>query len=79
MTETGRGMQVVQVLNNHTYQLDEKLLEQVLLKEEIKDLPVVVVSVAGAYRGGKSFLLNFFLRYLTSPVSLTFIFCYVNM
>ncbi|KOB78001.1 Guanylate-binding protein [Operophtera brumata] len=48
-----------------TSYLDEKL-RGILLNDKIKDLPVAVVSVAGAYRGGKSFLLNFFLRYLSA-------------
>lgn len=52
------------------YKLNEELLKSILMDEKIKDLPVAVISVAGAYRGGKSFLLNFFLRYLAADVSL---------
>eukprot|EP00054_Salpingoeca_dolichothecata_P019292 m.119827 g.119827 ORF g.119827 m.119827 type:complete len:534 (-) comp23199_c0_seq1:243-1844(-) len=44
--------------------LHENLLEQILLHKDCVDKPVVVVSVAGPLRGGKSFLLNFFLRYM---------------
>jgi len=44
--------------------LEDDALESILLGAEQKDLPVVVVSVAGPFRLGKSFLLNFFLRYL---------------
>lgn len=39
-------------------------LRKILLAENIRDKPVVVVSVAGAFRKGKSFLLGFFIRYL---------------
>ncbi|KAJ8736061.1 hypothetical protein PYW08_006717 [Mythimna loreyi] len=49
------------------YELDEAALRRVLLRSDARDLPAVVVSVAGAYRGGKSFILDFFLRYLTAP------------
>ncbi|CAH0695497.1 unnamed protein product [Spodoptera exigua] len=48
------------------YELDEEALRRVLLREDVRGLPVVVVSVAGAYRGGKSFILDFFLRYLNA-------------
>uniref|UniRef100_A0A3Q3IKE9 GB1/RHD3-type G domain-containing protein n=1 Tax=Monopterus albus TaxID=43700 RepID=A0A3Q3IKE9_MONAL len=41
----------------------------ILLQDHIKDLNVVVVSVAGAFRKGKSFLLDFMLRYMHSQKS----------
>ena len=53
---------------DHTFTLDEEVLKELLLQDDIKDRPVVVLSVAGAFRKGKSFLLDFFLRYLNHKV-----------
>ncbi|KAM3606536.1 uncharacterized protein V6R79_018188 [Siganus canaliculatus] len=50
--------------DEHSFELDAAALEKVLLQDHIKDLNVVVVSVAGAFRKGKSFLLDFMLRYM---------------
>ncbi|XP_015218101.1 atlastin-2 isoform X2 [Lepisosteus oculatus] len=50
--------------DDHNFELDEEALEHILLQEHIRDLNVVVVSVAGAFRKGKSFLLDFMLRYM---------------
>ncbi|KAF6202674.1 hypothetical protein GE061_003074 [Apolygus lucorum] len=46
------------------FALDTAALEKYLLHEDVKDRNVVVLSVAGAFRKGKSFILNFFLKYL---------------
>lgn len=53
---------------DHKFQLELEDLKRVLEADEIKDRHVVVVSIAGAYRKGKSFLLNFFLKYLYAQV-----------
>lgn len=54
---------------NHTFKLQNLYsVEQILRSEELKDRYVVVVSIAGALRKGKSFLLNFFLKYLNAQV-----------
>ncbi|XP_040826627.1 atlastin-3 isoform X1 [Ochotona curzoniae] len=50
----------------HSFELEEKALASILLQDHIRDLDVVVVSVAGAFRKGKSFILDFMLRYLYS-------------
>jgi len=55
---------ILKAMDDHTFELDIKALERVLLQDAIRDKRVVVVSVAGAFRKGKSFLLDFFLRYL---------------
>ncbi|XP_066510064.1 atlastin-2 isoform X2 [Hoplias malabaricus] len=52
--------------DEHEFSLDEEALERILMQEHIRDLNVVVVSVAGAFRKGKSFLLDFMLRYMYS-------------
>lgn len=54
---------------NHTFHLDKEALEGVLSKEKTKDKHIVVVSIAGAFRKGKSFLLDFLLRYLCAQGS----------
>jgi atlastin len=58
--------------DDHNFELDEEALEQILLQEHIRDLNIVVVSVAGAFRKGKSFLLDFMLRYMYNKVNSVF-------
>ncbi|XP_034833981.1 atlastin isoform X3 [Maniola hyperantus] len=58
------GVQIVNTGPDHSFILDEDALEELLLQEDIKDRSAVVISVAGAFRKGKSFLLDFFLRYM---------------
>ncbi len=64
----GRPIQIVSTTDDHTFDLEEEALEEILLSPRIRDKKVIVVSVAGAFRKGKSFLLDFFLRYLNAQV-----------
>lgn len=61
---TGRPVQIVRLEGGKGCSLDKDALERILLADNVKDLPVMVVSVAGVFRKGKSFLLNFFVRYM---------------
>lgn len=54
---------------NQTYELEIDELNHILNADDIKDRHIVVVSIAGASRQGKSFLLNFFLKFLYAQVS----------
>ncbi|CAH0728670.1 unnamed protein product, partial [Brenthis ino] len=60
----GKGIQVLVPNPDHTFTLNEEELEKLFLSEDVKDCPAVVISIAGAFRKGKSFLLSFFLRYM---------------
>uniref|UniRef100_A0A673XEJ7 Atlastin GTPase 2 n=1 Tax=Salmo trutta TaxID=8032 RepID=A0A673XEJ7_SALTR len=63
--EKARPIQIVLAHeDDHKFELDTAALEKLLLQEAVRDLNVVVVSVAGAFRKGKSFLLDFMLRYM---------------
>ncbi|XP_071454214.1 atlastin isoform X2 [Hetaerina americana] len=60
----GHPVAVVVTKSDHSFELDTTSLERILLHKEVRDRYVVIVSVAGAFRKGKSFLLDFFLRYM---------------
>lgn len=64
----------VRIVNpvNHTFHLELDELKSILENDKIKDRNVVIVSIAGAYRQGKSFMLNFFVKYLNAQVNSSF-------
>ncbi|CDQ89031.1 unnamed protein product [Oncorhynchus mykiss] len=64
-----RPIQVLVVKDDHTFELDEAALSRILLAEEVHNREVVAISVAGAFRKGKSFLMDFMLRYMYSQAS----------
>jgi len=69
MTEADRPVEIVKIddeSDDHNFILCEEELKRILNRDEIKDKPICILSVAGAFRKGKSFLLNFMLRYLES-------------
>ncbi|TRY76895.1 hypothetical protein TCAL_09587 [Tigriopus californicus] len=66
---SGQPVQIVKINDDpddHSFFLDEAALNRILLQDNgaLKDKPLCIVSVAGAFRRGKSFLLDFLLRYL---------------
>lgn len=64
MMESPRPIQIVIAKGDHSFELDIEALEAILLSNNVKNKKVVVLSVAGAFRKGKSFLLDFLIRYL---------------
>lgn len=64
------GPSAIQIVNvdpdTREFILDIDALSDILLRDECREKPVCVISIAGDYRKGKSFLLNFLLRYLNA-------------
>ncbi|KAL5276426.1 ATL2.2 family protein [Megaselia abdita] len=59
----GRPIQIIKSAGDD-FELNEDVLEKILSNDDISDHSIVVISVAGAFRKGKSFLLGFFIRFL---------------
>jgi len=49
--------------------VDYEKLEKIFNQPEIQDRKIVILSLIGAFRGGKSYLLNYCLRFLYAHVS----------
>lgn len=64
MSHHGQPVEIVVQGEQNTFSLNEKALENILLKKPVQNMKVVVLSIAGAFRKGKSFLLNFLLRFM---------------
>ncbi len=67
--QSDKTMQLLIIGECGSFQLNIDGLKQLLLDPSIADKNVAIISVTGAFRKGKSFLLNFLLRYLNSDVS----------
>uniref|UniRef100_A0AC34FK79 GB1/RHD3-type G domain-containing protein n=1 Tax=Panagrolaimus sp. ES5 TaxID=591445 RepID=A0AC34FK79_9BILA len=66
MTESPGAVRILSLNEeDHSHVLNEDALAELLLDSRYADKKVSLISVAGAFRKGKSFILNFFLRYLT--------------
>ena len=65
MTLKGEPLQVVKINGDGAVELLKENLMKLLHRQDVRDKPIAVVSVAGPFRKGKSFLLNFFIRYLS--------------
>lgn len=55
----------------HGLELVDENLEKIMLHPEVKENPVVIISITGAFRKGKSFLLGFFLKFLETQPEVT--------
>lgn len=65
-----QAVQIVEVNDQgDTLTLNTEVLERILNRPDVRDRKLAVISITGAVRKGKSFLLNFFLRYLKSQYS----------
>uniref|UniRef100_A0A8C3F8E3 RING-type domain-containing protein n=1 Tax=Chrysemys picta bellii TaxID=8478 RepID=A0A8C3F8E3_CHRPI len=67
--EQGHPVQLVHLDEEGGLTLDEEALSRCLEQGGVGDAPVCLVSIIGEQRRGKSFLLNYLLRRLRSPVS----------
>jgi atlastin len=55
--------------SNSSLEFDKAALESLLLHPQVKDRKIVVLSIVGAFRKGKSFFLDYCLRFLYGNVS----------
>lgn len=65
--------QPVQIIKSidHIFYLESSHFKSILDSDDLRDRDVMIVSIAGDLRKGKSFLLNFFLKYLYAKVNET--------
>lgn len=77
LAQASNSVEATQIISidGGSFRLDVDRLKQVFGTEDMKDRHVIVVSIAGPYRTGKSFLLSFFLKYLYAKVCLSLRHC----
>lgn len=72
-----RPIQIIRPDDSHNFKLENWFkVNRIFQSDKLTHHELVVVSIAGDYRKGKSFLLNYFLKYLNARVRINyFIFC----
>lgn len=67
MTESGKAIQIISP-DNHSFKLESNRIAEIFANEHMNDRYIMVFSIAGPFRKGKSFFLNFCLKYLNAQV-----------
>lgn len=67
-----KPVQVLSFTEDNKIKINDDCLKEIFNHSEVKDREIVVFTIIGAYRKGKSFFLNYCLRYLYAHVSLWF-------
>lgn len=65
----GRPLNIMSFTANQTIVVDDKAIEKIFLHPKVVDRKIVVVSIVGALRKGKSFFLDYCLRFMYANVS----------
>jgi len=65
----GKPITVFKFSDKNEVVVDNQGLERIFDRPEIKDRKIVILSLIGAFRGGKSYFLDYCLRYLYAHVS----------
>lgn len=69
----GSPINILNVTEKNEFIVNSEEIDKIFDHDLLNDRRVVAVSIVGIFRKGKSFLLNYFLRYLYGSVSLTFL------
>lgn len=64
----GKPITILNVTQNNQICTDDEVLENMFNHPEVRDRKIVVLSIIGAFRKGKSFFLDYCLRYLYAHV-----------
>ena len=65
--ETAKAIQII-TLENHSFKFHPEKLGPIFERDDLKNRQAVIFAIAGAFRKGKSFLLNLCLKYLYAQV-----------
>jgi len=65
----GKPVSVLSTSDSKEVIVDEEELQKLFSHQEIQDRKIVILSTIGAFRGGKSFFLDYCLRFLYAHVS----------
>jgi atlastin len=68
----GSSLSIVKFNGSVDVEFDKVGLESLLLHPEVRNRKVVILSIVGAFRKGKSFFLDYCLRFLYAHVSSEF-------
>jgi len=65
----GNAENILRFVNNNKISVNNEQLQKLFDHPEVRDRKIVVFSIIGAYRKGKSFFLDYCLRFLYAHVS----------